>query len=361
MRPLSRLALVLALAAYAVPAASQATPSAADETRPAGVTEREVQIGSGEWAVGGTVSIPEGRGPFPAVVLIPGSGPASRDLDVGPNKVFREMAWALARRGVAVLRFDKRTWAHAARFRARGRPATLEEEFIADATSAARALLQLPGVDRRRVYVLGHSQGALIAPLVAERVPTVAGVVLAAGSDRPPADIIEEQANYVRTLPQADSSARARVPMMLDAVARIRDAATPDSAIVLGREMSYWRAVQASQPKTRVCALLGRGGRAMVVHGGRDYLVSDSDFAGWQERFGRDPAVTLRRYADLNHLLQPGTGRMTPQEFGERRRVSDPLMDDLAQWLRAPARPPATRGATAEARPCQTSAAPSPR
>ncbi|HWJ21094.1 MAG TPA: alpha/beta fold hydrolase [Gemmatimonadaceae bacterium] len=315
--------------------ATAATPAPAADRAPAGVRERELTLGSGDWKVGATLSMPKGTGPFPGVVLIPGSGPADRDLSVGPNKVFREIAWGLAQRGVAVLRFDKRTRAHEAQFSARGRPASLDEEFTEDATAAVRALLASPEIDRRAVYVLGHSQGTLIAPLVATRIPEVRGVVLVSAAGRPTADLIEEQVRYVSSLAPNDTGARQGAREMMAGVAAMRDPATPDSATVLGRSMRYWRDVDAIHPIDLVGALVARGGRALVVHGGRDYLVTDADFARWKGAFGADSLVTLRRYDALNHLMQAGVGRMRPEEYGERRPVDDAFLADLARWLRA--------------------------
>lgn len=94
-------------------AAAPSPPPYADR---ATFAEQEVVVGSGEWALPGTLSLPNGAGPFPAVVLVHGSGPADRDETVGPNKPFRDLAWGLASRGVAVLRYDKRTRVHGHKF-----------------------------------------------------------------------------------------------------------------------------------------------------------------------------------------------------------------------------------------------------
>src|SRR5262249_48895994 len=77
--------------------------------------DKEVQIGEGQWALPGTLSKPLGDGPVPAIVLVHGSGPHDRDETIGPNRPFRDLAWGLASRGIAVLRYEKRTKEHAAR------------------------------------------------------------------------------------------------------------------------------------------------------------------------------------------------------------------------------------------------------
>ena len=74
--------------------------------------ESEVTVGSGEWALPGTLTMPKGAGPFPALVLVHGSGPNDRDETLGPNKPFKDLAWGLASRGIAVLRYDKRSKVH---------------------------------------------------------------------------------------------------------------------------------------------------------------------------------------------------------------------------------------------------------
>ena len=326
----TNLTALLAGVLLTAPAAGQ---GASAEQPPAGVTEREVTIGRGEWAVTGVLTLPEGEGPFPGAVLMHGSGPGTRDLDVGPNKVFREEAWGLAARGVAVFRYDKRATVHAARFRARGRPATMEEEFVEDGMEAVRLLQRTPGVEPGRVYVIGHSQSTLVAPRVANGTGA-AGVALLAASARPAHVVIRDQVEYTTSLATMDSAGMARARVMMDGVERMEDPATPDTALVLGLPMAYWRSADPLQGMRDMEAMLDRGGRALVVQGGRDYLVTDVDFAVWQERFGNRVGTTLRRYADLNHLMQPGEGMMTPAEYNERREVSPVLLDDLAAWIR---------------------------
>jgi dienelactone hydrolase len=301
---------------------------------PAGVTEREVTLGSGEWAVRGAVTLPAEGGPFPAIVLVGGSGPGSLDLDVGPNKIFRDLAWGLARQGVAVMRFEKRSHAHAARFRALGRRATLEEEFIDDATAAARLLRETPGVDARRVYVLGHSQGGGLAPGIVRRLG-LAGVVVVNSSPRTPSQIILDQAIYFESLARDGAYDAQQARMVREGAELIATATERDSAVILGNPAWYWASMARVDTPADIVAVRARGGRVLMVHGGRDYLVTQTDWDAWPPALAGASGIDFRQYPDLNHLLQPGVGRMTPAEYNELRPVSPELIRDLAAWIRA--------------------------
>src|SRR5215472_759059 len=133
----------LAPASAAEPAAPWQPPDYAD---PAAFGEQDVTIGSGPLAVPGTLALPRQGGPWPAVVLIGGSGPVDRDETVGRNKPFKDLAWGLATRGVAVLRFDKVTHAHGEKV-VQDRGFTLTDEYLPQATAAIELLRQHPGVD----------------------------------------------------------------------------------------------------------------------------------------------------------------------------------------------------------------------
>jgi hypothetical protein len=118
---------------------TRVAPQAAKWERPAyskpdAFTEREVTVGSDEWKLPGTLTVPAGKGPFPGVVLIQGSGPTDRDESLGGSKVFKDLAEGLASRGIVVLRYEKRTKQYP---RAAASPTiTVKEEMLDDAGRA---------------------------------------------------------------------------------------------------------------------------------------------------------------------------------------------------------------------------------
>ena len=113
----------------------------------------------------GMLMLPDGDGPFPGVVLVHGSGSSNMDEKVGKLTPFRDIAQGLARRGIASVRYDKRSHAHGLKMVLdKAHPITVWEETIEDALLAARLLRG----DRRigPVFLAGHSMGAMLAPRI---------------------------------------------------------------------------------------------------------------------------------------------------------------------------------------------------
>lgn len=138
-----------------------------------------------DYPLPGLLTLPDGAGPFPAVLLVHGSGPQDRDEAVGPNRPFRDLAVGLADLGVASLRYDKRTFAHGKRLAdALQGCLSVEEEVIRDALCAA-ALLRAEALIRPdRVYLLGHSMGGMLAPRIDAEGGAFAGLIFWAGTPR---------------------------------------------------------------------------------------------------------------------------------------------------------------------------------
>ena len=132
---------------------------------PSRFTEEPITVGARDWPLPGTLTRPKGITSPPLVVLLHGSGPNDRDETIGPNTPFRDLAHGLASRGIAVVRFDKRTIAHKEKLTKDKKSAlaiTIEEEVIEDALATLAKGRNLPGIDTRRVFLLGHSLGGAL-------------------------------------------------------------------------------------------------------------------------------------------------------------------------------------------------------
>src|SRR5262245_23547751 len=162
----------------------------------ASYTERNVTVGGGGWALPGTLTVPTGSGPFPAIVLVHGSGPNDRDETYGPNKMFKDIATGLASQGIAVLRYDKRTLVHAGKLGTL-KQFTVKDETIDDALAAAELLRGETSIDKTRIFVLGHSLGGMVAPRIAAADSKLAGIIVMAGAVRPLTTSILDQYLYL--------------------------------------------------------------------------------------------------------------------------------------------------------------------
>lgn len=317
------------------PAQAKTPIALAEAALPQGLIETSIVVGTGETQVNGKITLPAVGDSLPAVVLVHGSGPGTMDLNVGGSTIFRDIAWGLARRGVAVIRYEKRPTAHPEYFARRGSPPTLDEEFRDDAVAAIMLLAQNPRVDRSQLYVLGHSLGGTVAPGIANRVG-LAGAISAASSPRNLGHVIMEQAERVLNQPGTDEAAEARALEVREngkRILAINDASDP-AEIIHGQTVAGWRDQASARPLDEIERLAARGGRALIVHGERDYLVAEADWQAWTEALGGRERVTLRAYPTLNHLLQEGEGQMTPQEYHWTRPVADVWISDVADWIR---------------------------
>ena len=171
----------------------------------------------------------------PVVILVHGSGPSNMDESMGPNAPFRELAEGLSRRGVAVLRYDKRTFVCPQFFANATAGFTYDDETVDDAISAIRlvkdSLAQTMALDPSRIYIVGHSLGGMLAPRIAERSGAVAGLVLLAAPTGKLRPAMERQFAYlgrsVEEARQLTELTLAKTPeVYLDMDARYSDTAT---------------------------------------------------------------------------------------------------------------------------------------
>lgn len=326
-------------AAIASPTATVApapSGSPAAYVDPAAFSETEVTVGADPWTLPGTLSMPNGDGPFPAVVLVAGSGPQDRDETVGPNKPLRDIAWGLASKGIAVLRYEKRTRAHGSEMAAD--TITVREEAVDDAVIAVDLLRATARIDPDRIVVAGHSLGGYLAPRIARQASgRVAGIALLEGSISPLEDLIAAQLAYLASAeggadPQAKAMLEA-LPAQLQAV-RSPDLSpdTPASSLPLGIPAAYWLDLRDYRPGA---VAAGLGIPILVVQGGRDYQVPPSEAERWRTALAGARDVTITLYPALNHLLLAGEGPSRPAEYATPGHVDQAVVTDLAAWVRA--------------------------
>jgi len=277
---------------------------------PAPVQPGELTIVTGDVRLPATLRLPEGKGPFPVVIFIHGSGPQDRNETVGANAPFRDLAEGLAARGIASLRYEKRTRQYP------GRPvATVKDEVMDDVLSAVALAGSQSGIDPKRIYLLGHSLGGYLIPRLAPLVPA-AGFIMLAANARPIEELAAEQIKRIGAPPET--------------LSQIMQAAPP----------SYWEDLKSYDPVAEARKI---SAPLLVLQGERDYQVTMKDFEIWRRALSGRPNVVLKSFPKLNHLFLEGEGESTPAEYKRPGRIPGYVFDEIAAFVSGRSAPQAAR------------------
>ena len=306
---------------------------------PDAFSERPVTVAFQHWELPGTLTVPNRTGPFPLLVLVQGSGPQDEDETSGSNKPFKDLAWGLASRGIAVLRYVKRTKLYGVKSSDDPHVLTVNDEVIDDARAAINLAAKQPSIDRNRLYLLGHSLGGYLAPRIAAGDPQIAGVIIMAGSTRPLEQIVMAQTRYLAAesgLPAEQANAQVAKAEENAKIIESPTLAKGQTVELAGTQLpaSYFLNLRGYHP-AEVAAKLGIP--ILVLQGGRDYQVTRVDYNGWRQALAGNSNVTFKFYPALTHLFMissaPGTGPDTPEDYAKPGHVDPQVIQDIASWI----------------------------
>ena len=297
----------------------------------------------------GTLTIPPGKGPFPAVLLIPGSGAHDRDVNLLGHRVFLVLADYLTRKGIAVLRVDDRGVGKSTGDRINATTA----DFATDAEAGVAYLKTRSEVDPHKIGLVGHSEGGLIAPMVAARNPDVAFIVIVAGPGVPGDQLLLEQVRLISQAsgvsPEAAETEAASERAILTLVLKEKDSAVldmelqeklkgivPEAQIGASIKMvtsPWFRYFIAYDPAP---ALRKVKCPVLAINGDKDVQVSAKQNLPAIKKAlaeGGNQHVEIDELPGLNHMLQTAkTG--APSEYGEIEETMSPVaMEKIASWI----------------------------
>jgi len=296
--------------------------------------DTEVTFGSEAYPISGSLTLPEGDGPFPAVILVHGSGPNDRNEQIGPNLPFMDLAEQLSAQGVAVLRYDKRTYLYGSELAALT-DITVQDETIDDAVYAFEYLKTLDSINAEQIYIAGHSLGGYLIPRIAAQTPEAAGYILLAASARPLEDMMLEQTEYLLGLEKNldDASKQKLLKQTSDMVSAVKSL-TPDTELTAeqlgGVPASYWLDLKNYDPIAEIQQI---DKSILILQGGRDYQVTKTDYDLWLSAFNEYSDVHYRFYDNLNHLFMSGTGKSIPDEYQQKGTVDTAVGTDIVNFV----------------------------
>ncbi len=305
-------------------------PAYADTTA---IKETEVKIKGVKNDLVGMLTRPKSGSNFPVVILVHGSGPGDMDQTVAAVKPFKDIALGLAAKGIASIRYVKRTLVYPNEFVG---AFTVKDEVTNDALAAIALSKTIPEINKKQIYVFGLSLGGMLTPRIASLAPDIKGIILAAAPARKFTDLIADQNHYMFGLAKDTTKASKEIfdkTLAMIETSRLNKLGTikPDS-LILGLPASYWVDLNTYD---QVATAKKLSQRIMVVQGGMDFQVSAADFKLWSAALGKKSSATLKFYPELNHPLTVQTEKGTTEQYKKPANVAEVVINDLATWIKA--------------------------
>ena len=295
-------------------------------------SQKEIQIKFANGQMAGMLTTPKSGTNFPLVVLVHGSGPSDMDETVGPNKPFKDLAVGLAAKGIASIRYVKRSKIYPNEFT---KIFTAKEEVLDDALAAIEIAKSTPGINKAQIFLMGHSLGGMLAPRIAALAPDLAGIILVAAPARKLSDVIAEQNKYLYVV-SGDTTAAMRKQFQeaaneIDRSRLLKLGDIAADSVILSAPASYWIDINNYD---QLASARRFTKKILVIQGENDFQVSVQDFNIWRAALASNRNASFKLYPDLNHLLSSQKQKGNGMQYRTPANVSPKLIDDIAVWIK---------------------------
>lgn len=279
------------------------------------------------------IDIPNDVSNASVVIIISGSGPNDADGTIGQNKIYRDLAWGLASKGLVVLRFEKRTRTYGRAFtKDEAKNFTIKEEYIDDGMKSIDFIKTFPEVDTNYIFLLGHSLGGTVISEIAKHKVGVAGLIHLACGYRNLEEIIINQLEYLHTLDSfnVNSEYLKSAKQQYNYQTKYLDENSPSDSLLMNLNAKYWLSLKKIDYKNN---LLDFNKRIYFGFGSKDYQVTQIENDGFRTLLQGKRNVSFKTYDGLNHLFMKQEGVPSPQSYNIKSFVSSELIDDLHSWI----------------------------
>ncbi|MCA1041648.1 alpha/beta fold hydrolase [Bacillus infantis] len=314
-----------------------------DYLHPENYSEKQMVIGEGEFALPGVLTVPKGEGPFPAVVLVHGSGSNDRDEKAYSYKPFRDIAVGLANEGIAVLRYDKRTRVHPLKSSLTP-DFSIQEETVEDANLAVGRLLAEKEIDHDQIFVLGHSQGGFALPLILEndKQDNIKGAIGVAGPAGKFQDLLlwqmEEavkRAEKMNAPAEQLQAVKANLALYQEQFTILNNPDYSKDNIPASFKLQnpYWWFDLRDYEPTELAEK--QDVPMLLLQGGKDIQVPASELDEWKKALADREDVDYKLYPDMFHML--GNYGGIPDgatEYLTPGNVPQSFISDVAKWIK---------------------------
>lgn len=300
-------------------------------------------IANTKYPLDGILTMPDTHtGKVPAVVFVHGSGPLDMDETIGATKMFRDLADGLVQKGIASLRYNKRTNTHGKQVLEEfGGSLSVEEEIVQDAIFAANMLKDDQRVDKNQVFILGHSQGGMLAPRIDAEGGDFAGLLILSGTIRTLDEVIMDQnADALKLMDEPQREMYLPQVKALkdkfDSIADMTEETAKQTILIPQNNIYAWylKDMQQHPVKAYLCQT---SKPIFVLQGDKDVQVSiEKDFSEYQEILKNHSNAKCKLYPGLNHLLMKaiyGTIKDVLEEYKVPQTVDGIVLKDVAEWI----------------------------
>ena len=303
-------------------------------------TEYRIDFGAPDFKNSGKLSIPKSSKNAPLIIIVAGSGGIDKDCSMGPNKIYKDLAWGLSSKGIATFRYDKRTYHYQKELIANDHsgksPFDIRTEYLQDLKEILKALSKRKDFDTKRIYIMGHSQGGYLIPLLNKEFKAVAGFISLAGTLREIPELAMEQIDYLSSFETMDGKDSLEVQKIKRQIwnslsQQISTVSSNDS--VLGPyTLNYWKYLSSYKPAVLALQIKKP---VLVLQGERDYQVLMKDYELWKSTCSGKPNFSFKSYPSLNHLFIEGSGGKlsNPKEYLRASNVPEFVITDIKNWV----------------------------
>lgn len=294
-------------------------------------TEKALFVSSGKYKLKAILTLPDNSTNPPVAILVHGSGPHDMDETIDPNKPFKDLAVGFAKNGIATLRYDKRTFTYAKDFMGAARY-TPDEEVNDDALAAIILCRETKETASSKLFLMGHSLGALMAPYIATQTKDLSGIILMGGNARPLEDVYYDQVNFILgqdSLTYDEQRKLADIRKQCDRVKQPLDETLDPSLLPLQLAPSYWNWLRTYK-QTDVASKLSLP--ILILQANNDYQVTKKEFELWKLALGKNKNVTFKDYPGLFHLFIKGKG--LPSDYEQTGHVEEQVISDMSDWIK---------------------------
>ncbi|MCL2323220.1 MAG: prolyl oligopeptidase family serine peptidase [Oscillospiraceae bacterium] len=306
------------------------------------MTEQVIIAANAKYHLEGILTLPDSKAKAPAVVFVHGSGPLDKDESIGGTKLFRDLADGLSEKGIASLRYNKRSLTYGKEMvEELGGNLSVEEEVIEDAIFAANLLKEDIRLDANRIFIIGHSLGGMLAPRIDLEGGDFAGLVILAGTLRTLDEVIMDQ-NYDAIKYLDESQKELYLPQIkalkdtFDKVDKMSDEVAKETLILPSNHVyAFYLKDMHDHPVKEYLKKTKKP--VFAIQGDKDVQVSvEKDFNQYKDILKDHSNATCKLYSGLNHLFMKaiyGTMKDLMEEYKVPQTVDITVLEDIAQWI----------------------------